>query len=394
MKTNKAILVTLFRGANYGTVLQAFAMKNLVKKSGYDPNVLWYKSSSLVKGRDLRIKKILGSLLKLLLHPRLVKKTAGSERELASKVISPKTVDMFNSFCEENLGVLKMTYSEMKHFARSDDVKFAVCGSDQIWNSTLLYLDPAYFLRFVPEKKRISYAPSLGRGYIPDYNRKKLLKYISGIPHVSVREQSGKELIEKELNRECKVVLDPTLVLSKQEWQDVLSDAKIPEKPVLEDYILLYFLDEPTDAVIGQIKKYSEENKVRIVSMLHSFEVYNGLGDILCLVPTPFEFVRLIEKARAVFTDSFHGVAFSVNMNSTFFSFERQYGVSADQSTRITGLLQKLGIEERYIGKDKYFENFDDIDYGTVNESLEKERENSMKYLTCSITDVIGGNGE
>lgn len=81
-------------------------------------------------------------------------------------------------------------------------------GSDQIWNSSTLYVDPLYYLRFAPKHKRIALSPSFGRDFIADYNKDKMRDWISDYPYLSVREALH--------------LLDPTLIINADEWRDIL----------------------------------------------------------------------------------------------------------------------------------------------------------------------------
>lgn len=92
-------------------------------------------------------------------------------------------------------------------------------GSDQIWNSSTLYVDPLYYLRFAPKQKRVALSPSFGRNFIADYNKNKMKKWINDYPYLSVREDSGVKLIKELTGLEAQHLLDPTLIINSEEWR-------------------------------------------------------------------------------------------------------------------------------------------------------------------------------
>ena len=183
-----------------------------------------------------------------------------------------------------------------------------MCGSDQIWVTTTLYPDPMMYLRFAPREKRVAYAPSLGRNYIPNYNKRILKKYISDVPCVSVREDEGYRLIKKLTGRDAAVVADPTMLMRSNEWDSLKSNVDLPKK-----YVFCYFLDEPADDVKAAICKFAKEKNLDIVALEKLGEVNYPGERIHRPTAGPGEFLTIISKTEMVITDSYHGMLFSIN---------------------------------------------------------------------------------
>ena len=371
-------ICTVYTGYNYGSALQAFAVKELVKKSGYTPVVFKLKGS-VVKGRDVRIKKFVSIAFRSVFHFKEAKKIKNSYISLYSKNLTQESKSCFDDFYKNQIEPCFISYKSLKKIAKSDDYLCFFCGSDQIWNSTSLYVDPFYYLRFAPSYKRIAYAPSFGKSYIPKYNEKIIKKYISGINKLSVREETGKQIIFDLLSKECDVLLDPTLQLTDDDWRTIFNLKNI----VGSKYIVAYFLDKPSDLAIQAIKNYAIERECKIIILPYNDKF---LDEATCYNSGPVEFLDLVNFADCVFTDSFHGTAFSVNFNKNFYTFSRNYGSAHNQGDRIVSFLSKVGLENR-LDAEKTQGN---IDYEQVNEVMKIEREKAAQYLH-NVIDLYGG---
>lgn len=345
---------------------------------GYSPQLVKL-SGSVQKGRDIRIGKVASIAFRMLLHPTLIKRTLSTYKQNVSIPLNQTVKELFNGFVETKLQPLNLKWRQLKYLSAERSVIACVCGSDQIWNADTLYVDPLYYLRFAPHCKRVAFAPSFGRATIPKYNIKKISKWVSDIPYLSVRENSGFSLVSQMTNRVAQVVLDPTLLIDRCTWSEVSKGFTIKE-----NYILVYFLNQPSETLKNLIRDFAVNHKWKICCF-SQFTYWYGIADII-VDAGPKEFVSLISNARFVFTDSFHGTAFSVNLNVPFYVFERAYGLAGKQSTRITSLLSQVGLKERFVNDLKETEINDlPINFGYSNDILSKERKNACKYLIESI---------
>ncbi|WP_426710491.1 polysaccharide pyruvyl transferase family protein [Cetobacterium sp. SF1] len=382
-------LATVHTGYNYGTSLQALATKRYIENMGYQLDILGYKSS-FIKGRDIRIKKILIMGLRMLQNPFLIKKTFLLHKKNLTKKIESETKILFDNFTQRKLQIKKMSYLEMKKYSRDKKTLALLCGSDQIWNGATLYVDPFYYLRFAPLEKRIAFSPSFGREKIEKYNENIIKKYLSEIKYLSTRENAGQKIIKKLVNKKAEVLIDPTLLLSSKEWLSELDKEEI----INDKFIILYFLDFPCDKTLEKIKDIIKNRKEKIIVLPQMNENFFQLNkEFVEYSVGPLEFIDLINKSTLVLTDSFHGMLFSINFNKEFYVFERNYGVASNQSSRIESILNILNLKERYQKKDTKLEK-KDINWSIVNDILEKERKKTKIYLQKSLKNIKDCNNE
>ena len=371
-------IATVYTGYNYGSALQAYATKSILSGMGYEAEVLKVRGS-LAKGRDIRLGKLITIAWRSLFHKDGFKSLKNYSSNM-SKEFKEGTVELFNEFISNEISPQLVSYSDLRKKANDDEYVAFICGSDQVWNSAVFYVDPFYYLRFAPFEKRIAFAPSFGRGFVPDYNKKKIGKFISGIKHKSVREASGVDIIRELTGEDSTVLIDPTLVLGRTEWLSLLN---IEEKKKGK-YLLAYFLDSPSSKAKKAIKYISEKYGLEVINLPY---ILNDECLSNAKSAGPREFVEYIKNATFVCTDSFHGTAFSINFNVPFFTFERKYGNAGNQSARIESILKTTEHTERYEVKD--FESCFDISFEKSNEILELERRKSKDYLASALRERI-----
>lgn len=170
-------------------------------------------------------------------------------------------------------------------------------------------------------------------------------------------------------------------MVGKNYWQNKIRKIE----PLIQGkYILCYFLNNSTCGEAVAIK-LSKKTGYRIVCIVTGNKS-TSIGDNC--YPTPLEFVKLIDEAEYVVTDSFHGVAFSILMNTNFYVVKREYMVEDGQQTRIDSILNIVGLEETLV-KSSFDFHKDIICFKKINLILEKEQEISRKYLINALRDVI-----
>lgn len=362
---------------NFGSVLQVYALCDAVKKLGYEAEVVW-QSGNMSQNYDLRPNKVFKTALKLLCHPTLLWSTVKTIMEVKGNVIEEGKIKKFDDFVAKNFNQTFYDHSEIERVAASDKYDKFICGSDQIWCTTTLYPDPMMYLRFAPQEKRIAYAPSLGRNYIPNYNKRILKKYIKDVPCVSVREDEGHRLIKELTGRDVAVVADPTLLMRNNEWDRLKENILLPEK-----YVLCYFLDEPAVDTKRAICKYAHEKNLDIVFLGRLGKIKFPSDRIYQPTAGPGEFLTSISKAEMVITDSYHGMLFAINYHRNFWSVERAYS-QFDQSSRQLTVLSRLGMKERYVKSNFNFTDTE-IDYKKVQAKIDDFVTYSMNYLKTSL---------
>jgi len=355
----KVITTTVFRSFNYGAVLQAYALHKKINDMGIDCEILNYRP---VKS-ELRFKNVFqrGSSFKELIYNLL---------GLLKYFESRRKIDAANSFLNRNLKLSKEynVYSDLLKSPPSADV--FLCGSDQIWNPKIHNgLSPIYFLDFIKDKKIIkaSFAASVGENSIEEKYKNQIKKYLDTFKHVSVREEKAKEILSF-TSKDIKVVADPVFLLNKNEWLKLIPKNKIKKK-----YILCYFLYQPKflNSVVKKIKKETGYQVIS-VSLASYSKIYN---DILIRDVGPDGFLSLLANAEIVITSSFHGTALSILMEKEFYSV-----ASPTRGSRITNILEKVGLENRAI-HDENFNLNNSINYKIVTPKVEILRKNSLDYL-------------
>lgn len=371
---SKAILTTVYSGFNYGSSLQALAGKKIIIQSGLECDLV--KLKSWVKGRDIRLRKLITIFFRSLC---LSKSTVLNTYQASyNKSFVEGTKDLFFSFTKDYLCPKEITWSQLKKMGKQATACFS--GSDQIWNSSTLYVDPLYYLRFVPAYKRIALAPSFGRDFIADYNKKKMAAWIGEYPFLSIREDSGITLIKELTGKNAEHLLDPTLIINGSQWK-VMLNIKDNEK----EYVLAYFLDKPSVRAKDALKTLKNKLNCEVIAIPYQFDDMSYCDRVVAAGPK--EFVELIVNAKFVCTDSFHGTVFSINMHTPFFVFEREYGSANKQSERILSILRKVNMLNRY-QPISVVENMNVVDFEYAENILGQEREKAYRYINNAITEI------
>ena len=255
---------------------------------------------------------------------------------------------------------------------------YFIVGSDQVWNPNLWMPENNHpdirFLKFASKEKRIAYAASIAIPEIPKDKEKFFKDSLNEMKAISMREKAGVELVRKLTGREVPVVVDPTMLLSKEEWQKTKLK---PEWYSGEKYILTYFLGNSSPV----IEKIAKKNNWKIYNLMDkdNFNLYTSRVE---------EFVYLISHAQLVATDSFHASVFSILMNTPFLVVNRQQKGVADMTSRIDTLMELFGYQDRYIinGKcDLSDEEILNMDFSNVKSIQEREEKFSEEYMKKAL---------
>ncbi len=363
----KVAIVTWHTNPNYGGVLQAYALQEVLESLGYDSEFINYFPERHRLSRKLsRVLKdcaILASMPKVYLSRKGI-----------------------HEFVRNNLKVSPTyaTYNQLRSEA-SKRYSAAICGSDQIWSNIGGYVNPLFYLTFIDEKRRIAYAPSIGYDHVPPDCAATFREYVDGIRFLSVRESQGAALIKEIVGRDSKVVLDPSMLLTKKGWEAKahLADTMSLERP----YIFCYFRCNNRQYV-EYARRLSKCTGWPLISVDTS---YPSLRGIRRLAANPFDFVWLINNASYVLTDAFHGTAFSINLGKQFGVFKRFHDNDPiGQNSRVHNILEKTQLESRLITFRTPIDFLveEKIDYDSVDPLLDSEREESLTYLASAISAV------
>lgn len=374
--SKKVGIITLNGYKNYGNRLQNYALQESIKSLGFSVDTIL---TDVAKNKDEEAISIDGNKLKRLLTIEGIKKIIPKSQEILLKKKNKKYImertRKFKAFSKDHLSE-KLYSADEKNMPRNIDDKydFFVVGSDQVWNPSYIHGSELYFLKFASKEKRIAYAPSFGASFIPDEYTEKYKRGLSGLNCLSVREEAGAKLIKDLTGKEAQVVLDPTMLLSKENWQSMMKPAKNKPK---QSYLLTYFLGEVNKETKKTINEIAAKNNFKIVNLadIKSKDYYSS---------DPSEFIDFINSASIFFTDSFHGAVFSVILQKSFVVFDR-VGKLPSMNSRIETLLSLLDLESRHYRNIQKNDDILTIDYSHVAPVLETNRKKSLDYLSVSL---------
>lgn len=379
-----------FKG-NYGSVLQAYATQKVLDNLGLDNETFNIdKNIDFKNGKKKFYKSQIVNFAFLKSKFGMVWIKIYKKLNKTLKKNLKQREEKFKEFRKEfNLTKNFYTYKELKD--ASNNYSSIIVGSDQLWLPVNVVAD-YYTLNWVKENvNKISYATSFGISEIPEKYRNLYKNFLNRIDYISVREESGCKLVENITDKKAKLVCDPTMLLTKQEWQELYGT-----KPIIKDnYIFCYFLGKNIEH-----RRFAErlknETGYKIVSLNHCDEYVkysDRFADITPYDVGPKEFLNLIKNAKYVCTDSFHGTVFSLINNKEFFTFERYKNKNNKISTnsRIYSLLKTMKLENRILKGNEEIQKIinQKIDFKKVNVQIENFRENSKKFLVEALQSSI-----
>ena len=344
----KVNICTLTGNENYGNKLQHYALQTVIEKMGF-------KVDSTLFIYDNYFKYVIKNLLK-----RLLKK------------VYPTRYIKFKKF-DSNIKYSNNVYYRNKLHGR-EKYDYYVVGSDQVWNTTFPSFNLMYLLKNINEGKKISYAASFGIDYIKKEYLNDFSSELKKFNHISVREDSGVEIINKlDDSIETCVLIDPTLLLTGEVWSSLAEKPKILKH---KKYILNYFLGELSEEKKEQIELIAKKENCLIINLLEKNDPFYFSG--------PSEFLWLEKNAFLICTDSFHSSVFGLLFNRPFVVFDRE-DKEEKMNSRLDTLLNKFNLKNRrYNGKKLTKENLNH-DYSEAYKILEKERKKSKEFLENAL---------
>lgn len=330
----KVGIITMHKVINYGSALQAYALQRVIEKLGYDCEIIDY---------------IYPNEYHLSQYPKLPawKSWILFMIQFLYGFPQKKRIKLFERFYKEYLKLSPVCYRTREQLHDNPShYDIYVTGSDQVWNPKYIIGDTSFMLSFVSNVPKISYSASFATDVIPEEYQKMYRHFLMKYSAISVRERKGVEIVKELTGKNAEVVLDPTLLLKAEEYEDIAEKSTIHiDEPYILAYILGYSFN-PYPYVEHLIKHVQRKTGYKVcllnVSNMKMLFSYNTLR--LKRVG-PSEFVYLFKNALFVITTSFHGTAFSVIFNKPFYALV----VDGNKDDRLTNLLQLLGLKERAI---------------------------------------------
>lgn len=363
-------ILTFYRPINYGAVLQACATSNIVlQKIGMEGELIDYRLPRIEIYRKpfclSRISRYNGISAKLI----------NSIKDIIKIPIRGRQNSLFDDFINKYLNTSKRTYysyEELVEYCQGYDAYLV--GSDLVWSPLMTDgLDPAYFLSFVDNrsnKKRIAYAPSIGSTNLTDEQRAFFAEHLQYLDCISVREQTSAYLLQEMTEKRIEVVLDPTLLTVKSDWEAYYNQAPI----FPNNYIFAFTLEESpivTNAVNELARQYDCEivasgtkkpyKAKKVTYLRHSYG--------------PSDFLNIVKNARSIVTNSYHGCAFSLIFHKDFYCIPH-----STRGVRMIDLMNSLNLTDRIVNKDE-FRIMPPICYDAVERKRISMAETSFNFI-------------
>lgn len=355
-------IITFHRAKNFGALLQCLALYNFLTKNGCDVEIIDYRNP-VIEDTYRKFPKLKKNLIK---YSGLFLYSLWNYRKLDCR--------------DKNFEKLRLTMKHTKEIRRNDcdglDFDVFIAGSDQLWNPIITKgLDPMYFLDFVKSGVKSTYAMSMGTVKNEHFKEAVFDKYIEGFDYISMRESDAAEFIKnKKTKNDVVQSLDPTLLLSSSQWDNLLKkdNIKLPEK-----YVFIYYVKENPE-LIKMADKLAEKHNIPIVyinvyqkkpvSFKFKSKVYN------IVQADPLDFVNCVKNAAYIVTSSFHATAFSCIYKKDVFILPHNV-----TGSRVTSIADVFGIQNRI------YKSFEDFSKRFENDKIEYNEEN---YITLRDESV------
>ena len=344
---------------NYGNRLQAYALNKYV-----NDNYENFVTETLLANKITKKKrtKITFDLI-IKLKNRLFRK-----KDKINYIYDfSQRLKLFNEFTDKNI-ILNKKINKKNLFKADYDI--FIVGSDVVWAQANGVINKTKFLDFKTAKKfkRIAYAASFGKNYIPKEN----VKYI----HMMLTKSSINLLNNIGINN-VSHTCDPTLLLPQKFWNNICKDISIKDK-----YIFVYLLGKDKKQR-EEIENIANDLNLKIVTIPHANgcynEVDNNFGDYI-FDASPQEWLNLIKNSEYVITDSFHGIIFSTIFEKRFIALKREY--TEDINVRLIDYLDTIESNDKYISipNTDYLKKLE-WDYKKINKKLNNFINNSKRII-------------
>ena len=365
-------IITIHKINNYGSVFQAYALQKACDDLGCKTEIIDYNFPNSAHANNKYAVRCAHPN-----EPRWIKMIYALDLIRQHKGIS--------AFVSKYQHLSVKQYNSPEEL-KSDAPKYDVyiTGSDQLWNPRHCNGDPAYMLHFAPDGAlKISYAASISANKFPDELHPLYKELLGRYSHIAVRENSGVQVIKEITGKDATVVLDPTLLLNKDQWNEIAA----PKRQFKKKYILCYFLNYTFNAFpyVDELAQYMQKQTgyeiVRVARPPHHLgapHTHYKVG------ASPEEFLALVRDAEMVLTTSFHGTAFAVNYGKPVFTVVQDRNAS---DSRQVSLMHNLGLDNQVLSvKDSMPDKSRFCyDVNTEQTRLEKLRKASIKYLQNAI---------
>ena len=362
---NKIGVLTFWYGnSNYGQIMQCFALQHFLKKQGYNPYLIRF-----IGYGESKFRKFVKSCL-----PFLCAKPSKLDR-----------LRQFDAFRKQHLRMSPLYTSLSQIQQNPPKAEAYIAGSDQIWMQSLDNPQQrAYFLDFGDDKtKRLSYAASFGMKTYPESHLEMLGQLLRRFNAVSCREYSGVDIC-KGVGVKAEMVLDPTLLLTKDDYLAALS---LNTGKKSSTFIYSLNIESSDDIRWPELREAVGEATIVVTPAAGYNESAELFGkEVSYLYATPEEWISQIMSSDLVVTTSFHGIAFCLIMHTPFVYVPLK-GTYAKANNRITDLLEDLHLNGRILSEQATYSNIigKSIDWEAIDKILDVKRKASINFLTKAL---------
>ncbi len=358
----KAVFITIHVGFNFGSKLQTIATQNLLKKVGFEevecvnyipPRVelkRYWKDSLQSSVKFLR---------RLLFFPVLI-----------------YSLRKYNGYLKRHCNLSLPIYAKDDFNSKCPKADVYITGSDQIWNYKHNEgLDKHYFFDGI-EGVKIAYASSIGMTQLPEDYSKYMREKLMDFKAISVREQSAVDLLS-DMDIRSTLVPDPTIMLNKEEWKNYASK-RLVENRYLFMYLPYNVVDK--ELIYRSARIIAKEKGLEIVTYSDSIVREKNADKTIYFVDAG-DVLSLFYYADTIITNSFHGTAFSINLNKPFWVYK-----PSSFYTRIANILNLCQLSDRLLENEITINQVNEvIDYSSVNTVLQREREVTLNYFKKAL---------
>ena len=349
-------ILTFHNAMSYGAVLQAYALQQSLHKVGAESEFVNYMCMDIYNA-----------------HVRIFPKTSNWKFNLKMLLMGRKRYKwrrLLENFRKNHL-IESRSVSKSELSTIGETYRKIVAGSDQVFNDVCTGFDETYFLDFVSDEKKYTYAASFGVNALPKELQEEYHERLKGFQRLSIREESGCEIVKEIVDTVPECHIDPTFLLSEKEWDRIVITPK-RKKP----YILVFSVLKPVHMIDYALELGREKNLEVLYLENYAFPKKKGLHYIGPVEPN--EFIGLIKNAEYVVTNSFHGMAFSIIYKKNFIV---ELNTSASRNHRCADLLVKLGIKNNELVNGKIEMENIQYNWDNVEQVVEQEREKSLHYI-------------
>lgn len=368
-------IITFLRGLNFGGVLQAYGLYKSIETLGYQAEIVDYLPPSINQFQEFIPSFNYSSPLKsaiMYFYKGLLYRSQGNIME-----------EKYRTFIDENIITSTTKYSTDESLKEISGYDAFVCGSDIIWNPRHL-AHRGFTLNFVPPgTPRIAYAPSFAADSIPERYHEFICEDLQAFASLSTREEQGKRIVREISGRDAEVVLDPTLLLTNDDWR-ILEAPGETRKP----YVLCFTLYHD-DYFVQLLKRIRKEHGLRVLYVYPHPGFILDVGSEKRFDVGPRDFLDIYRNASFVLSGSYHSVLFSINYRKPFYFIPDPRPSLRQRNARVLEVLRRFGLESRIVPESGLPSSASlEIDYSPSEPLIEAWRTKSLTYLSDALWNI------